>query len=94
MIDVEKIIKELRDSLENMTEEEFKAHFPPDTRPKGWVSIEEHLPMMSAIDLLGTGYTVFKVKDRYGNEFESGVSDHNVWYYSAKEEGITHWWNE
>ena len=21
------------------------------------------------------------------------VSDHNNWYYYAKEEGITHWWN-
>ena len=65
---------------------------PPDTRPKGWLSIEEYLPMMCAIDIV-QGYTLYKVKDKNGNEFESAVSDHNNWYYYAKEEGITHWWN-
>lgn len=30
--------------------------FPPDTRPKGWLSIEEYLPMMYAIDII-QGYT-------------------------------------
>ena len=67
-------------------------YFPPDTRPKGWLSIEEYLPMMYAIDII-QGYTIYKVKDKDGNEFESAVSDHNVWYYVAKEAGITHWWN-
>lgn len=47
---------------------------------------------MCAIDIV-QGYTLYKVKDKNGNEFESAVSDHNNWYYYAKEEGITHWWN-
>ena len=78
--------------LANITQEEINKYFPPDTRPKGWLSIEEYLPMMCAIDIV-QGYTLYKVKDKNGNEFESAVSDHNNWYYYAKEEGITHWWN-
>jgi hypothetical protein len=30
----------------------------------------------------------------YGKEFESPLSDHNVWYYEAKKLGITHWFND
>jgi hypothetical protein len=60
--------------------------------PKGWVSIEDHLPMMLAKDLF-TG-TAYKVKDKDEKEFVSIVGDHSVWYYEAKELGITHWWNE
>lgn len=60
--------------------------------PKGWVSIEEHLPIMYAIDYFNDG-TLYKVKDKEGNEFTSSVMDHNLWYYMAKEAGITHWWN-
>ena len=76
-----------------MTQEEMDKYFPPDTHPKGWLSIEEYLPKMYVTDLK-QGYTIYKVKDKYGNEFESGVSDHNSWYQMAKENGITHWWNE
>ncbi len=92
-IDFKKISKKIKESLDNLTEEEINEYFPPDTRPKGWLSIEEYLPKMYAIDII-QGYTLYKVKDKEGNEFESGVSDHNMWYYFAKEEGITHWWNE
>lgn len=60
--------------------------------PHGWVSIEEHLPMMMAMDL-STG-TTYKVKNESEEEFESIVGDHNAWYYRAKEIGITHWWHE
>ena len=84
--------KKLNQALENITPEEIAIYFPADTRPKGWVSIEEHLPMMYAMDYFNGG-TFYKVKDKEGNEFESFVSDHNLWYYLAKEEGITHWWN-
>ena len=82
--------------LKNMTDEE-KAEmekFFEDKRPKGWLSIEEHLPMMFAEDL-AQGYTVFKVRDKDGREFESCVTDHTVWYYMiAKPLEITHWLNE
>jgi hypothetical protein len=87
------MIKKLEEALVNMTQEEIDKYFSPDTRPKGWLSIEEYLPMMLAVDIM-QGYTLYKVKDRNGGEFESAVSDHNVWYYVAKEAGITHWWNE
>jgi hypothetical protein len=93
MLDLEKIGKEMQEAIENITPEEIAKYFPPDTRPKGWLSIEEHLPMMLAIDI-AQGCTVYKVKDKDGNVFFTGVSDHDVWYYMAKEAGITHWWNE
>ena len=91
-LDLEEMKKKIDEFLANITQEEINKYFPPDTRPKGWLSIEEYLPMMCAIDIV-QGYTLYKVKDKNGNEFESAVSDHNSWYYYAKEEGITHWWN-
>ena len=39
----------------------------------------------------GEGFYLF---DKEGNEFNSAVTDHNIWYYRAKEECITHWFNE
>lgn len=90
------MVTALREHLESLTEEqkqEIRDKYFTDNRPKGWVSIEEHLPMMYAIDIF-KGYTLFKVKDKDGNEFESAVTDHNIWYYHAKEAGITHWYNE
>jgi len=90
--DLEEISKKLDEAVASITPEEMAKYFSPDTRPKGWLSIEEHLPMMYAIDMV-QGYTLYKVKDKDGNEFGSAVSDHNVWYYMAKEAGITHWWN-
>lgn len=91
-LDLEEMSKRLDEALANMTQEEIDKYFTPDTRPKGWLNIEEYLPMMYAIDIM-QGYAPYKVKDKDGNEFESAVSDHNVWYYMAKKAGITHWWN-
>ena len=91
-LDLEEMRKKLDEALANMTQEEIDKYFPPDTRPKGWLSIEEYLPMMKAIDVM-QGYSIYKVKNKEGNEFETAVSDHHVWYYMAKEVGITHWWN-
>lgn len=91
-----KMVKALREHLESLKSEqieEIREKYFTDKRPKGWLSIEEHLPMMFAIDIV-RGYSVFKVKDKDGNEFESAVADHNTWYYRAKDEGITHWLNE
>lgn len=39
------------------------------------------------------GYSVYKVKTKDGEEFESFVSDHSIWYYDAKTNNVTHWWN-
>ena len=83
-IDLEKLKK----ALDDMTPEEWDKYFPKDTTPKGWISIEDSLPMMYAIDI-GKGYTEYKVKYQDGTEDISFVSDHNVWYYVAKESGIT-----
>lgn len=57
-----------------------------------WISIEEHLPGF-LIEDLHQGYSRYKVKNEQGEEFFSQVTDHKVWYYEVKEEGITHWWN-
>ena len=75
--DLEEISKKLDEAVASITPEEMAKYFSPDTRPKGWLSIEEHLPMMYAIDMV-QGYTLYKVKDKDGNEFGSAVSDHNV----------------
>ena len=71
-------LDKLRESLANISQEEVDKYFPKDAKPKGWISIEDHLPMMYAIDIM-QGYTLYKVKDKDGNRFESAVSDHNVW---------------
>ncbi len=90
-----KSLTSIREYLANMTpeqKEEMKEHFR-DKKPKGWLSIEEHLPMMYAKDI-EQWFSVFKVKFNDGREGESKVSDGNTWYYHAKEAGITHWLNE
>lgn len=86
-------VKEHLNSLSEGEWEEIREKYFTDKRPKGWLSIEEHLPMMKAIDI-GEGYSVFKVRDVNGLEFESRVSDHLIWYHYAKEYGITHWFND
>ena len=83
----------LREKLANITQEEIDKYFPKDTKPKGWLSIEEYLPMMKAMDIM-IGGTEYKVRYEDGTEGCSMVSDHNIWYYYAKETGITHWLNE
>lgn len=82
--------------LNNMSEEEkeeMRKHFE-DKTPKGWVSIEEHLPQCTVDDFCSKGYSEYIVKDKDGNEFMSAVTDHHVWYYQAKAQGITHWYNK
>lgn len=96
MIDKDKLddlTEKVRKSLENITPEELEKYFPKDKTPKGWVSIEDHLPKMLAVDIC-QGYTEYKVKLEFGEEAYSKVSDHSTWYYYAKEQGITHWWND
>ena len=91
----QKSIDSLKHHLENMTEEEkaeMKEHFR-DKRPKGWLSIEEYLPMMLAQDIMN-GYSIFKVRYADGKEGNTYVTDQNTWYYMAKVEGITHWLNK
>lgn len=91
----QKSIDALKHHLANMTEEEkaeMKEHFR-DKRPKGWLSIEEHLPMMFAKDIM-KGCSKFKVRYADGKEGFTYVADHNTWYYRAKDEGITHWFNK
>jgi len=89
------MLKKLREHLKNRTPEQIEADkkFFKDDRPKGWLSIEDHLPMMLAVDIM-VGCTKFKVKYKDGTEGETCVSDHNIWYYEAKESGITHWFNK
>ena len=91
--DFEKASKILRESLENMTPKDIEKYFPKDTKPKGWLNIEEHLPMFMAVDI-EKGCSVYTVKFADGTIGQSGVADHNTWYYEAKNAGITHWYNE
>ena len=79
-------------SLTESDIEEIKKRFE-DKRPKGWLSIEEYLPMMYARDVM-QGYSMFKVKDINGAEFYSPVADGNTWYFRAKEVGIILWYND
>lgn len=83
----------LRKSLQNLSEEEIDKYFPTDITPKGWVSIEDYLPKMKAIDVI-VGGTEYKVRCSDGTEGTTMVSDHNTWYYYAKEVGINYWFNE
>jgi len=70
-----------------------KKYFPDDIIPKGWVDIEDHLPQWMCKDV-EQGFSIYKVKYKDGKEFETAVTDHNIWYYDAKAVGITHWWND
>ena len=91
----DKAIKSLRKHLQSLSEAEKEALRERliDKRPKGWLNIEEHLPHMYIKDMK-QGYSIFKVRDKSGNEFNSHVTDHNIWYDHAKDLGITHWLNE
>ena len=86
----------LKEYLDNMTPEqeaEMKEHFR-DKNPKGWVSVEDALPMWKALDV-AKGYSEYKVKNKDGKEFMTQLTDHQTWYhFVAKENGITHWWND
>ena len=92
-LDLDKMSERLDEALSNISQEDIDKFFPIDTKPKGWLSIEEHLPMMLAIDIV-QGYSVYKVRDKHGNDFQSAVTDHDTWYYRAKAQGITHWYNK
>jgi len=86
---------EFKKHLQNMTPEqkaEMEEHFR-DKAPKGWVDIEKSLPQCTVEDYCEKGYSVYKVKDKDGKEFQSAVTDHSLWYYEARAIGITHWWN-
>lgn len=85
-------IQEHFDSLDERGWEELREFFKDDT-PKGWISIEDYLPQWLACDV-EQGYSTYKVRNIEGEEFDSIVSDHTMWYYMAKKEGITHWLNK
>ena len=90
---IEKALEAIKKRISNLSKEEIEKFFPKSTLPKGWLSIEEYLPSMRGSDIT-QGYSIFKVKDKNGNVFESQVSDHDTWYYIAKENDITHWLNQ
>jgi hypothetical protein len=94
---LESLADKLRKHFESMTEEEIQKEinefFPKSTTPKGWVSIEDELPKMMAMDIM-QGATKYKVLYNNGKVGYTYVADHLCWYYGAKDEGITHWWND
>lgn len=89
------MLENLRELLGEMPPEEIgqlKEQFR-DKTPKGWLSIEEHLPKWRGRDVM-QGYSLYKVRDKDGKEWTEAVSDHNIWYYIAKEMRIVEWLNE
>ncbi len=50
------------------------------------------IPQIHIISIDRDGY--IKIQGLWENEFESIVGDHHVWYYMAKDNGVTHWWHE
>ena len=88
----------LREYLDSKTPEELQKEwdeiFKDEPKvPKGWVSIEDHLPKMYVMDII-QGATKYRVKYKDGKEGDSYVSDHGIWYHLAKDAGITHWFND
>ena len=95
-------LNELKQKIDNffnnLSEEEKvklkeKYFFKEYDTHKGWVSIEESLPALRASDLFEGG-TEYKILFKGGFEDYSRVTDPNMWYYWAKEVGVTHWYNE
>ena len=65
-----------------------------NTTPWGWVSIEDELPRLLAVDYILRGYTEYSVRYNDGSIGVSKVSDPTLWYYEvAIPEGIIEWWN-
>lgn len=90
-------LKSMKQALNKSTKEELEARLTKQVEiPLGWISIEEHLPKVTVGDIISNGTTVklIKVKDIDGNEYDSALSDHHIWYHFAKEKGITHWLNK
>lgn len=96
-LDLKSMADNLQEHFDSMTEEELQKEirdfFPENTTPKGWINIEDELPMMLARDIM-IGCTEYMVKFNNDTLGVTCVSDHNTWYYYAKNIGITHWWNE
>ena len=97
-LDLDKATSSFKKIMDSLSDEEIEAlkekYFPEDTTPKGWVDIEVALPFCKVGDFIEKGCSTYKVKDKNGNEGFSNVTDHHIWYYMAKEAGITHWFNE
>jgi hypothetical protein len=95
---LDKKFKEILKKFDDMSPEELeeikRKYFPPDTRPIGWISIEDSLPDCMVDDYIKQGYSIYKVKDKKGNEFDTTVCDNLMWYYTVKKMGVTHWWHE
>lgn len=86
-------LKRILDEASPEQIEQWKKDLNPVRNiPTGWVSIEEHLPMMLARDF-ATG-TPILVRNAEHVETTTIVCDHNVWYYMMKEAGVIEWFNE
>lgn len=89
-------LKKLEALIDNMTPEEKARHeylLKSSEKPKGWLSIEEHLPVWKAKDF-EKGYTTVRVRYSTGRSGYSQCTDHNMWYHIMKDSGVTHWWND
>ena len=90
--------QKIDDFFNNLSEDEIEKlkekYFPKESNtPKVWISIDESLPTLRALDLFEGG-TEYKILFEDGFEAYSRVTDPNTWYYWAKEVGVTHWYSE
>lgn len=93
-LDLKKIDEILNSQLAKETADTInKLYGQEPPIPKGWVSIEEHLPSCYVEDFITKGYTDIKVRNVQGEEFDTCVSDSLIWYYSVKEAGAVEWFN-
>jgi hypothetical protein len=91
-------LENLKKYLENRTEEEIEEDRKflcgdDEIIPKGWISIEDHLPSFIVRDI-EQGYSIYEVKNNDGEIGTTTVTDSRMWYYRAKEIGVTHWLNK
>jgi hypothetical protein len=86
------LVERLMSSVNTERDIEFEKFFK-SRLPKGWISIEQHLPIWLPKDVL-KGFSSYMVKNHLGQVFQSKVTDHNLWKLTAIKNNITHWYND
>ena len=59
-------IEALRKSLDDITQEQIDIYFPPDTKPKGWLSIDEFTITCSKCKEIEDTFSLNEIPTDYG----------------------------
>lgn len=82
--------------LLDKTEKEIEVikteYFPKIDLPMGWIGVIDHPPYFREEDL-NRGYSSYRVLFDDGTEGYTAVADPDTWLETAKEKGVTHWYN-